>query len=151
GIYVVDRQGRLVAGADNQYATGQDLSENELIKSFVEQGGTRLSADSQYNAVIGKQRVPMLGTLSPVSTLAWGGIAQKSQANAYSSVFEMQSTAKRFSLLAVALSLGFGIYAARLIAHPLQTLTESSRDRPRRLLQSRQPEKPYGNRRIGGN
>jgi putative nucleotidyltransferase with HDIG domain len=127
GIYVVDRQGRLVAGADNQYATGQDLTENELVKSFVEQGGARLSADSQYNAVIGKQRVPMLGTVSPVPSLDWGIVAQRSQEEAYRSVFEMQSTAKKYSLLAVALSLGFGIYAARLIAHPLQTLTESSR------------------------
>ncbi|HEX6466200.1 MAG TPA: HD domain-containing phosphohydrolase, partial [Terriglobales bacterium] len=125
--YVIDRQGRLVAGGDNLYATGQDLSDNELIKNFVEQGGARFAATSEYSAIVGKKRVPMLGTLSPVPLLAWAVIVQKSQQDAYSSVYEMQSRARQFALLAVALSLGFGIYAARRIATPLQTLTESSR------------------------
>ncbi len=125
--YVIDRQGRLVAGGDNQYATGQDLSDNQLIKSFVEQGGAKFAATSEYSAMVGKKRVQMLGTLSPVPLLAWAVIAQKSQADAYSSVYQMQNQAREFAMLAVALSLGFGIYAARRIATPLQTLTESSR------------------------
>jgi putative nucleotidyltransferase with HDIG domain len=125
--YVVDRQGRLVAGIDTEYVTGQDLTDNELVKNFVEQGGAKFATTSEYNAVIGKARVQMLGTSSPVPSLSWAVIAQKSQDEAYRSVFEMQRTAELFATLAVALSLGFGVYAARLIATPLQTLTESSR------------------------
>src|SRR5215813_7894164 len=125
--YVVDRQGRLVAGIDTEYVTGQDLTDNELVKNFVEQGGARFATTSEYSAVVGKARVQMLGTSSPVPSLSWAVIAQKSQDEAYRSVFEMQRTAELFATLAVALSLGFGVYAARLIATPLQTLTESSR------------------------
>jgi len=126
--YVVDRQGRLVAGIDTDYVTGQDLTNNELVKSFVEAGGaSRFATTSEYTAMVGKKRVGMLGTSSPVPSLSWAVIAQKSQNEAYSSVYEMQSKAELFATLAVALSLAFGIYAARLIATPLQTLTESSR------------------------
>ena len=125
--YVVDRQGRLVAGIDTEYVTGQDLTDNELVKNFVEQGGAKFATTSEYSALIGKNRVQMLGTSSPVPSLSWAVIAQKSQDEAYRSVFEMQRTAELFAALAVALSLGFGVYAARLIATPLQTLTESSR------------------------
>jgi putative nucleotidyltransferase with HDIG domain len=125
--YVVDRQGRLVAGIDTEYVTGQDLTDNELVKNFVEQGGAKFATTSEYSALIGKSRVQMLGTSSPVPSLSWAVIAQKSQDEAYRSVFEMQRTAELFAALAVALSLGFGVYAARLIATPLQTLTESSR------------------------
>lgn len=126
--YVVDRQGRLVAGIDSDYVTGQDLTDNELVKSFVEAGGApRFATTSEYTAMVGKKRVGMLGTSSPVPSLSWAVIAQKSQDEAYSSVYEMQSKAELFATLAVALSLGFAIYAARLIATPLQTLAESSR------------------------
>lgn len=126
--YVVDRQGRLVAGIDSDYVTGQDLTDNELVKSFVEAGGApRFATTSEYTAMVGKKRVGMLGTSSPVPSLSWAVIAQKSQNEAYSSVYEMQSKAELFATLAVALSLGFAIYAARLIATPLQTLAESSR------------------------
>ena len=125
--YVVDRQGRLVAGIDTEYVTGQDLTDNELVKNFVEQGGAKFATTSEYSALLGKTRVQMLGTSSPVPSLSWAVIAQKSQNEAYRSVFEMQRTAELFATLAVALSLGFGVYAARLIATPLQTLTESSR------------------------
>ena len=34
--YVVDRQGRLVAGATSNYATGQDMTKFEIVKNFVE-------------------------------------------------------------------------------------------------------------------
>lgn len=126
--FVVDRQGRLVAGADNQYATGQEMTGNQLVHNFVEQGQhSRLVATSEFTAVRGKKTVLMLGTYSPVPSLEWAVIAQKTQANAYQSVNEMQHTAQIFALLAIALSISFGIFAARRIATPLQTLTKSSR------------------------
>src|SRR5689334_5491248 len=36
--YVVDSQGRLVAAGRESYATGQDMSNQEIVKNFVEQG-----------------------------------------------------------------------------------------------------------------
>lgn len=126
--FVVDHQGRLVAGANNDYATGQDMAANQLVKAFVDQGSrARLVATSSFVMKRGKRTVDMLGSFSPVPSLQWAVIAQKTQDDAYQSVFEMQSQAKKFSLLAILLSLAFGISAARQLATPLQTLTESSR------------------------
>ena len=36
--YVVDSEGRLVAGAASDYATGQDMTNLEIVRSFVELG-----------------------------------------------------------------------------------------------------------------
>jgi len=126
--FVVDHQGRLVAGANNDYATGQDMTSNQLVKAFVDQGSrARLVATSSFVMKRGKRTVDMLGSFSPVPSLQWAVIAQKTQDEAYQSVFEMQTKAKQFALLAILLSLAFGISAARQLATPLQILTESSR------------------------
>ena len=68
----------------------------------------------------------MLGTYSPVTTLNWAVIVQKPRDEAYSSVYEMQHTARLLAIFAVVLSIGVGIIAARRITNPLEILTESS-------------------------
>jgi putative nucleotidyltransferase with HDIG domain len=126
--FVVDRQGRMVAGSNNRYATGQEMTGNELVKSFVGEGGrSKLVATSEFTIRRGKETVQMLGTYSPVPSLEWAVIAEKTQADAYESVFEMQRTAELFALMAIVLSVAFGIFAARRIATPLQILAHSSR------------------------
>jgi HD-GYP domain-containing protein (c-di-GMP phosphodiesterase class II) len=124
--FVVDRQGRLVAGTDKLYATGQEMTGNQLVKTFVDEG-SRLAATSEFSTVQGKRSVRMLGTYSPVPSLEWAVVAQKDLANAYQSVSEMQYEAERFELYAIVLSMAFGIFAARRLSTPLQILTESSR------------------------
>jgi HD-GYP domain-containing protein (c-di-GMP phosphodiesterase class II) len=69
----------------------------------------------------------MLGTCSPVTTLEWGVVAQKTQADAYASISEMQRKAQLLAIGAVLLSLFISFVAARRITTPLQVLTESSR------------------------
>jgi HD-GYP domain-containing protein (c-di-GMP phosphodiesterase class II) len=69
----------------------------------------------------------MLGTYSPVAGLGWAVVAQKSQADAYRSITEMQRAATWLALGAIILSLLISILAARRITTPLETLTESSR------------------------
>ncbi|MBV9436726.1 MAG: HD domain-containing protein [Acidobacteria bacterium] len=126
--FVVDRQGRMVAGSNSKYPTGQAMTGNQLVKNFVDQGGrSKLVATSEFAMKRGTQSVQMLGTYSPVPSLEWAVIAEKTQADAYQSVFEMQRTAELFALMAIVLSVAFGIFAARKIATPLQTLTDSSR------------------------
>lgn len=126
--FVVDRNGRLVASPSIQYATGQDMNSNDLVKNFVEQGANaRVSVTNQYNLQVGKAKVPMLGTYSAVPNLGWAVIAQKTQDDAYIDIIDMRRDAIRFALIAIAFSIFVGIWATRRLTTPLSVLTESSR------------------------
>jgi HD-GYP domain-containing protein (c-di-GMP phosphodiesterase class II) len=127
-IYVVDRQGRLVAGVDPQYATGQDMTQFDIVKKFADQAGrARFPETSDFEIHQDKKITEMVGTYIPVTSLEWAVIAQKEQREAYASIFEMQLYSRLLAALAVFLSLGISLFAARKITTPLQTLTESSR------------------------
>jgi putative nucleotidyltransferase with HDIG domain len=126
--YVVDSQGRLVAGATSDYATGQDMTNLEIVKNFVDQGGkAQMVVATHEFSTNGKRGTMMLGTYSPVSNLDWAVIVQKPRAEAYSRVYDMQRRARLLALIAVALSIGISIFAAHRITSPLEVLTESSR------------------------
>jgi putative nucleotidyltransferase with HDIG domain len=129
--YVVDSQGRLVAGARPEYATGQDMNSLEIVHNFVDQRGktpasAAVAATQEFRISSGKKRTVMLGTYSPVSNLNWAVVVQKPRDEAYSSVYEMQRTARILAIFAIGLSIGVGIIAARRITNPLEVLTESS-------------------------
>ena len=126
--YVVDSQGRLVASASPEYATGQDMSNLEIVRNFVEQGGKAqfVAATREFTVGSGRKTTIMLGTYSPVTALDWAVVVQKPRSEAYSSVYEMQRTAQLLALFAIVLSIGVGIIAARRITNPLEILTESS-------------------------
>jgi HD-GYP domain-containing protein (c-di-GMP phosphodiesterase class II) len=126
--YVVDSQGRLVAGTNSEYATGQDMTNWEIVRNFVEEGGKAqmVAATREFTVGSGRKATVMLGTFSPVTTLNWAVIVQKPRDEAYSSVYEAQRTARLLAVFAVVLSIGVGIIAARRITNPLEVLTESS-------------------------
>jgi len=125
--YVVDSEGRLVAGASPAYATGQDMTGLEIVRNFVEQGGkAQMVAATREFSVGGNEKTVLLGTYSPVTNLNWAVVVQKPRDEAYSSVYEMQHTARILALFAIAMSIGIGIIAARRITNPLEILTESS-------------------------
>jgi len=126
--YVVDSQGRLVAAATPEYATGQDMKNLEIVRSFVDEGNkVQLAATNEFTLSEGKNRVAMLGTYSPVTALDWAVVVQKPRHEAYRGIYEMQRTARLLALLAVLVSMGLSIFAARRITNPLEVLTESSR------------------------
>ena len=126
--YVVDAQGRLVAAGTPQYVTGQDMKSLEIVRNFVDEGSkAQLAATKEFAVHDGTRSVEMLGTYSPVTPLDWAVVVQKPQLEAYRGVIEMQRTARLLALLAVLLSIGVSIFAARRITHPLQILTQSSR------------------------
>jgi len=126
--YVVDSQGRLVAAATHDYATGQDMTNLEIVKNFVEQGSkAQLVVPTREFSVGGKNGVKMLGTYSPVTNLDWAVVVQKPRDDAYRGVYEMQRTARLLALLAVLFSVAISLYAARRITNPLEVLTDSSR------------------------
>ena len=131
--YVVDHQGRLVAASVPSYATGQDMTDFEIVRNFVDTGGkAQLVFTTDFTAGPSgkekeKQRVAMLGTYSPVSSLEWAVIAQKPQAEAYNDIAEMQRLARRWAIYIVFISILISVLAARRITTPLNILTESSR------------------------
>jgi HD-GYP domain-containing protein (c-di-GMP phosphodiesterase class II) len=126
--FVVDRSGRLVASSSPRYATGQDMSANDLVKNFVEQKGkVPVAVTMDYTLQEGKNRIPMLGTYYPVTGLGWAVVAQKTQEEAYIDITDMRRDAIRAALIAIAFSIFVGIWAARRLTTPLHVLTESSR------------------------
>jgi HD-GYP domain-containing protein (c-di-GMP phosphodiesterase class II) len=126
--YVVDAQGRLVAAGGPQYVTGQDMKSLEIVRNFVDQGNkAQLAATNEFAVREGNNSVEMLGTYSPVTAFDWAVVVQKPQLEAYRGVYEMQRTARLLALLAVLLSIGVSIFAARRITNPLQVLTQSGR------------------------
>src|SRR5277367_2183411 len=131
--YVVDSQGRLVAAATAQYATGQDMTHFEIVRSFVDEGSkaqlaaTREFAVSDGQNKDGKDTTEMLGTYSPVTSLDWAVVVQKPRDDAYRDITEMQSKGRLLAWLAVFVSVGLSILSARRITSPLQVLAHSSR------------------------
>ncbi|MGA2456764.1 MAG: HD domain-containing phosphohydrolase [Terriglobales bacterium] len=126
--YVVDSQGRLVAAATGQYATGQDMSHFEIVRSFVGEGAkAQLAATREFTIRDGKQTTEMLGTYSPVTSLEWAVVVQKPREEAYRGIYEMQRTGRLLAWLAVFVSVGLSILSARRITSPLQVLAQSSR------------------------
>lgn len=126
--YVVDSQGRLVAGVGPTYATGQDMTNLEIVHNFMEQGGKAqmVAATQEFTVGNGRKAVVMLGTYSAVSNLDWAVVVQKPRDEAYSSVYDMQRQARWSALIIVVLSILVGVLAARRITNPLEVLTDSS-------------------------
>jgi HD-GYP domain-containing protein (c-di-GMP phosphodiesterase class II) len=126
--YVVDSQGRLVAAATGQYATGQDMSHFEIVRSFVDKGSkAQLAATREFTIHDGNKSIDMLGTYSPVTSLEWAVVVQKPREDAYRGIYEMQRTGRLLAWLAVFVSVGLSILSARRITSPLQVLAQSSR------------------------
>ena len=126
--YVVDAQGRLVAAATPEFATGQDMKSLDIVRSFVESGNkAQLAETREFNMKAGTEHIEMLGTYSAVTSLDWAVIVQKPLREAYRDVYEMQRTARLLAIALVLLSIFVSIMAARRITNPLHVLTQSSR------------------------
>jgi len=126
--YVVDRQGRLIAAPGTQYQTGQDMTGVEVVKSFVERAGrVQFAPTMNFTVNDGSGKTRMLGTYALVPSLTWAVVAQKSQLDAYASVYAMQREAWNWAILAVLVSVALSVLAARSITRPVELLTKASR------------------------
>jgi HD-GYP domain-containing protein (c-di-GMP phosphodiesterase class II) len=125
--YVIDSQGRLVAAALAEYATGQDMKDLEIVRNFVDEGSKAQLAATKEFTLNDANHTAMLGTYSPVTSLDWAVVVQKPRHEAYRGVYEMQRTARLLAILAILISIAVSILAARRITNPLEVLTESSR------------------------
>jgi len=125
--YVVDSQGRLVAAATSQYATGQDMTQFDIVRNFVDEGSKAQLAATREFTIRGEKPVEMLGTYSPVTSLDWAVVVQKPSEEAYRDIYDMQYKGRLLALLAVFVSVGLSIFSARHVTNPLQVLAQSSR------------------------
>jgi len=126
--YVVDSQGRLVAAAAPEYATGQDMKAFDIVKSFVgRENKAQFSETKEFTTKNGSEQIEMLGTYSPVTSLNWAVVVQKPSREAYSDIYDMQRIARLLAIAVVLLSILVSIFAARRITNPLSVLTASSR------------------------
>ena len=58
--YVVDAQGRLVAAATPEFATGQDMKNLDIVRNFVDSGNkAQLAATREFTVDTGSDRVEM--------------------------------------------------------------------------------------------
>lgn len=124
--YVIDHEGRMVAGAIENFATGQDMRGFVIAQKFAEQPNAKFTETSEFEYRDATTH-QMLGTYSPVPSLEWAVIAQKDQREAYASVYEMQNYSRILAVLAIFLSIFVSVVAARRITGPLDILTASSR------------------------
>jgi len=116
-----------VAAATPQYATGQDMTHFDIVRSFVDEGAkAQLAATREFSIREGKDTTQMLGTYSPVTSLDWAVVVQKPREEAYRGIYEMQRTGRLLAWLAVFVSVGLSIFSARRITSPLQVLAQSS-------------------------
>jgi len=74
--YVVDSQGRLVAAASNEFATGQEMTQFDIVKNFVDEGSKAQLVATREFAIHGEKPVVMLGTYSPVTALDWPSLSR---------------------------------------------------------------------------
>ena len=62
--YVVDAQGRLVAAATPEFATGQDMKNLDIVRNFVDGGNKAQVVETrEFTVGAGSEHVEMLGTL----------------------------------------------------------------------------------------
>jgi hypothetical protein len=110
--YVVDSETRLVAVATSDYATGQDITNPEIVRTFVDLGSKAqmVAATREFNLTQGKTTIKMLGTCSPVTNLDWAVVVQKPCAEAYRAVYEMQRTGRILAIMAIALSIAIASF-----------------------------------------
>ena len=112
-------------------ATSYVLLANPLSRKYgmskSSRGVVNSRGSSRFTATENNRPTVLLGTYSPVPSLDWAVVAQKSRDLAYASINEMQRTALSLAVGAVLMSLLVSVFAARAITTPLQVLTESSR------------------------
>src|SRR5579864_3760733 len=54
--FVVDHSGRMVAGANNEFATGEEMTGNQLVKTFVAEGN-KVRPTAEFTTEVGHETV----------------------------------------------------------------------------------------------
>jgi GAF domain-containing protein len=123
--YVVDKQGNLIAfGNTQRVLRGENVGQLREVGEFV--SSTALFDETGASISRGINGTTVVGTYVPLGTPDWAVVTELPLTEAYGPV--IRSTAiSAFVLLAVVALAGLGgVYAARRLAVPLLTLTETA-------------------------
>ena len=127
-VYVVTREGRLVAHSDPSLAsTGADLKSLDIVRQFVTTGGR--AAASMPFTIEEKDAPPrqMLGTFVRVADdSGWGVIAQIDEAKAYAGANAMRRNSILVVSLVSILALSLGSILSGQITRPIRTLRDAA-------------------------
>jgi hypothetical protein len=149
--YVVDHEGRLVAGAIPTFVTGQDMKRFEIVQKFLDQGRAhaRFSETTEFSTRQYRQYVDMLGTYSPVLRAGMGRDRAEGEAR------RLREHLRDAELLAPArdplrAAQRWNQLPRRAPHHRAARAADriQPRHRARRLLAARQPQEPHRDRRA---
>jgi len=127
--YVVDNAGHLVASNNpKNNVARKEMFHVPIVQKFLAwRGQARATETSLFSMTEEGVEVQFLGTYSPVQNFQWGVIVQKKLSEAYRAVDEMRSLTMRLGMVLIILSLVTAVVSAKLITHPLDTLTRTAR------------------------
>jgi HD-GYP domain-containing protein (c-di-GMP phosphodiesterase class II) len=142
-VYVVDRDGHIVAHPDRKWVAGADATATYRIVSLFRDLPQELHATqtSRFQADAGGRRVEMIGTYSTVRDLPWAVIAQRSLEDAQvdAGVEELTRQALIFAGVVTLSALVLGYFFAVGISTPIRALADSTRAISRGDFKQRTP------------
>ncbi len=134
-VYVVDRDGRVVAHHDRKFVPGTDVTKSfGVVAMYREQLRERsqqvqATSTTRFTMDDAGRPVEMIGSYSPVPELHWAVIAQRrlDHAREDAGITELNAQALRFvtGMILVALTLGY--FSAVHITAPIHGLADSTR------------------------
>ncbi|HEX2223043.1 MAG TPA: HD domain-containing phosphohydrolase [Thermoanaerobaculia bacterium] len=125
GVFLVDREGRLLWSSGGTPEMEQALFSSDVIRSFVNLP-MNLTHEYEFESREGTQEV--LAQVSAVEENGWGLVVQKPLAAAFAAVDKMIVNTVLSTLLLLSLALFFAYLAARWVSQPIQRLAETSHE-----------------------
>ncbi len=116
-VFIVDRQGRLLAHPDTKRALQrEDLKGNVAVKQVIagESGG------GEFTDELGSL---MVGAYLPVNKFGWGVVVEEPISSAYSEIRRLETNSLLFVIIGIILTALVGTFFARSIEKPIKELT----------------------------
>jgi putative nucleotidyltransferase with HDIG domain len=125
GIFLLDREGRLLWEDGGDPAMAHALMGSEVVRSFVKRP---MSFTKEYGFATPRGRRDMLAQVSAIPDPGWGVVVQKPLATVFAVIDQMIVSTIAATVPLVLLSLGFALLAARWMGRPIQRLAESTHE-----------------------
>jgi signal transduction histidine kinase/HAMP domain-containing protein/ActR/RegA family two-component response regulator len=116
-VYLVDRQGYLIARNDRHFIGRDDPLSDALPVQQMAQGA--MQGISTYTGLTGEG---VVGAWQPVGDLEWAVVVETPTDVAFADVRRLLTPAVALSLATIAAAVGAGVLAAQLLVRPVETL-----------------------------